>query len=113
MQESAKIQASKVARLIQHLMDERHRRDPVLARAKHLSHGRLLQARRTKIEQAVHELQIILHPMMNFAQKQFLLPERALDSLLRGATPRLGFYLVNRYADVTSHCGPQLDLVPV
>ena len=69
----AEVYAREVFRFVERLVDQRHRPDAILALAHHPDHDVIFDARRLQAEQAVHDLQVVLDAMVNFAEQHVFL----------------------------------------
>jgi len=70
-----KIDLREIFRLVQALVQQRHRVDAILAFLEHLAHLRIGNRPRLKTKQAGHHLEIILHPVVNLFQERLLVTQ--------------------------------------
>ena len=70
----AEIDLGEVVRLVEGLVDQRHRTDAVLAVAQHLQDERIGYLRRLQVEQAAERAAGLTHQLLAFARRQPLKP---------------------------------------
>ena len=71
-----------IAGPVEILMDQGHRTHPIAAFGKQLRDGRIGDPGRLKAEQAVDQLQVVLHAMVDLLEKGVLLLQRGLQPRL-------------------------------
>src|SRR3989454_1255165 len=76
------IDAREVLRAVQHLVDQRHRADPILAFSQQLADGSVGDLGRLQPEQAGGDLQVVLDAVVDLLEQELLLAQGALDDLL-------------------------------
>ena len=81
-----KINAREVLPVVQLLVDQRHRADAIRAVEQHFSRLGAAHCVRLQPKQARHDLEVVLHAMVDLLQERHLLGERVLKGLLCGNT---------------------------
>src|SRR5437763_193335 len=74
-----------VRRLVQLLVHQRHRANAVLRLREKLARLGIFDRAGLQAQEARRDLQVVLHAVVDLAQKRFLLPQRRLDQLLGAA----------------------------
>jgi len=82
----AKFDLGKVRGLVETLMNESHRSNPVLTLPEHLDGGGVGEMFRLQVEQTGDNLHVILNPVVDLLEKDFLFPEGRLEPVF-GLSP--------------------------
>ena len=72
-----------VPRLVQLFVNERHRADAVLALPEHLDVAEVPDVPRLEVEEARHDLEVVLHAVVDLLQQDLLLVERCAEPVAR------------------------------